>query len=89
MTDKVVKLGVIGLGKGAYTAAEMVGEKSIKITAICDWNPKKIEEALERHKGKFDDAQICHDIDELLKTDIDAIYIATDLFAMFLMLSNL
>ena len=45
MASKVVKLGVVGLGRGQYVVEEIVGEKNVLLTAICDHNPEKLNSA--------------------------------------------
>jgi len=77
MEEKVVKLGVVGLGRGASVVSEILHEKNVKLTAICDKNPKKIEEALERLK-EAENLEVYDNFDDIIKSDIDAIYIATD-----------
>ena len=79
MASKVVKLGVVGLGRGQYVVEEIVGEKNVLLTAICDHNPEKLNSAREKfEKIGVKDLLCCDNYEDILKTDIDAIYIATD-----------
>lgn len=74
-----VKLGVVGLGRGRNVVTEIIGEKGVTLTAICDNNPKKLESAKKHFAEKGLSALECYDnFDDLLKSDIDAIFIATD-----------
>lgn len=79
MKNKVVKLGVVGLGRGRGVVSEIVGEKNVKLTAICDHNPEKLASAIEHFKKmNVEDLQCYDNFDDLIKSDIDAIFIATD-----------
>ncbi len=79
MSEKVVKLGVVGLGRGRWVVAEIVAEKEVQLTAICDHNPQKLEEA-KKHFEELGvkDLECFDNYDDILKSDIDAIFIATD-----------
>ncbi len=80
MNKKVVKLGVVGLGRGFGVAKDVLGESCVRLTAICDRNPEKVEEAkkyLAEHG--IEDVESYPDFDEMLpNADIDAVFIATD-----------
>ncbi len=80
MSEQIVKLGVVGLGRGAYVAKFMVGEKNVQIRAICDKNEEKLADAkiLFTEEKKVADLLCFSDYDEMLRSDIDAVYIATD-----------
>ena len=45
MKKDVVKLGVVGLGRGGYVTETVIGEKKVQLRAICDINPEKLEAA--------------------------------------------
>ena len=45
MADKVVKLGVVGLGRGRGIVTDVIGDANIELTAICDMNPERVESA--------------------------------------------
>lgn len=80
MSDKIVKLGVVGCGRGVSVFWGARGNKNVKLTAICDHNPEKLEGArrfLEDENG-YKDIRCYLDVEEILKSDIDAIIIATD-----------
>ncbi len=74
-----VKLGVVGLIRGAYVVSEVVGEKNVEITAICDKNPKVLAEAAERLQKAGAEHVVCYDdYDTMLaEADIDAVYVVT------------
>ena len=79
MSEKVIKYGVVGLGRGADVAAEGIGMEGAKLCAACDHNP----EILEKAKKKFEDLGLTDcayysDYDEMLKSDIDAVIVATE-----------
>ena len=79
MSEKVVKYGVVGLGRGAGVAAEGIGMPGAKLVAACDINPEKIAEAKERFESRgLTDCQFFESYDEMLKADIDAVIVATD-----------
>lgn len=80
MMNNTVKLGVVGLGRGKDVTLELVNEKNVRISAICDKNP----ELLKRGEEDFTKAGVTGfesfaTFDEMIeKADIDAVYIATD-----------
>ncbi len=82
MKVEQVKLGIVGLGRGAYVGGYVVGMRNACVRAICDINPKKIEEAKKKfieEKGVPEDELLVFDnYDEMLKSDINAVIIATD-----------
>jgi predicted dehydrogenase len=43
MNNKVVKLGVVGLGRGKNVSIELINEKNVALSAICDKNPELLE----------------------------------------------
>ena len=77
--QKVVKMGVVGLGRGRNVMSEILEESTVKLVSICDSNAEKREDAI-KHFSKLgaNDLQCYEDFDEMLKSDIDAVYIATD-----------
>ena len=79
MESKIVKYGVVGVGRGGYVASLGLNNKTCKLAAACDINEEKLnhyKESLEK-KG-LTDCQYFTDFDEMLKTDIDAVIVATD-----------
>jgi len=79
MEEKIVKLGIVGLWRGLYVGTSVAHDDNVRVTAICDKNPDKIKAALKHfEKIKADTPACFEDFDEMLKTDIDAVYIATD-----------
>lgn len=80
MKKDVVKLGVVGLGRGADVVKTIIGEEKVQLRAICDKNPEKLKEAEKtfRDEMKVSDLLSFSDFDDFLKSDIDAVYVATD-----------
>lgn len=73
-----VKLGIVGLGRGYGAASQVIGEKSVRISAICDIDENKRQEVLSDLKSKgVENVKSFSDFDEMLKSDIDAVFIAT------------
>ena len=79
MQNKVIKLGVVGLKRGADVASTIIGEKNVVIRAIADTNPERLEKCKKDYEEKGVTDLLCFDnYEDLLKSDIDAVYIATD-----------
>ena len=79
MEDKVVKLGVVGLKRGAYVAWTVIGDKNVVIRAVADSDPETLRLCKEDYAKNGVKDLLCFDsIEELLKSDVDAVYIATD-----------
>ena len=79
MENKIVKLGVVGLKRGAYVAWTLIGDTNVVIRAIADSDPKTLQACKEDYAKNGVTDLLCFDsIEELLKSDIDAVYIATD-----------
>ena len=79
MKNEIIKLGIVGLGRGLSIVKDILCDTDVKITAICDRNSEKIESA----KAYFDEVNVTgyecfEDFDEFLKADTDAIIVATD-----------
>ena len=79
MNKKIVKYGVVGLGRGADVAIEGIGAEGVKLCAACDHNPEIMEKAKKRFEEKgLTDCTYYSDLDEMLKSDIDAVFVATE-----------
>ena len=79
MENKVIKLGVVGLKRGAYVAWTLIGDKNVVIRAIADTDPETLKACKEDYEKNGVKDFLCFDsIEELLKSDIDAVFIATD-----------
>ena len=79
MDKKIVKLGVVGLKRGGYVAGTVIGDSNVVITAIADKDPEALKACKEDYEKKGAKDFLCFDnYEDLLKTDIDAVYIATD-----------
>lgn len=80
MEKRVIKLGVAGLLRGKDVVASVMQDENVILRAICDKN----EEVLEKARTFFAEEKkardlLCFDnLEALLESDIDAVYIATD-----------
>ena len=76
--DKV-KIGVVGLIRGASVIAGVVGEKNVEVTAICDKDPQVLERAYQRLRKAGAENVVCYeDYDTMLaQADMDAVYVVT------------
>ena len=52
MDKKIVKYGVVGLGRGADVAISGIGFEGAKLSAACDHNPEIMEKAKKRFEEK-------------------------------------
>ncbi len=80
MEKKVVKLGVVGLGRGFSIAKCILNEKDICLHSICDKDPERLKEAmdyLDEHK-KGHNIKPYGSFEEILASDVEALIIATD-----------
>ncbi len=76
---KVLKMGVVGCGRGRYMVALLAREENVKITAICDNNPEMLE-AGKRDLKKWENLDVeCYDDYEkfLKEADVDAVFVCT------------
>ena len=79
MEKKVIKLGVVGLKRGGYVAGTVIGDDNVVIRAIADVDPESLKTCKEDYEKKGAKDLLCFDnYEDLLKSDIDAVYIATD-----------
>ena len=79
MENKVIKLGVVGLKRGAYVAWTVIGDSNVVIRAVADSDPATLKACKEDYeKNGVKDLLCFNSIEELLKSDVDAVYIATD-----------
>ncbi len=73
-----VRLGVVGLGRGASVAEEAIGLDKYEICAICDNDPEKVEKTKKLYESKGCKNFKCFEnYDEMLKSDINTVFIAT------------
>ena len=80
---KIVKFGIVGLGRGLTVMKCIAADDNVEIRAICDIKHEMVEKAkkeLVEVRGVPEDQLLCFDnYDEMLeKADIDAVFIATD-----------
>ena len=80
MKEKIVKMGVVGLGRGVSVISKVIGDKNMVLRAICDKNPERLQEAKKyfEEEHKVENLLCFESLDEILKSDIDAVFIATD-----------
>ena len=79
MENKVIKLGVVGLKRGAYVAWTLIGDTNVVIRAVADSDPDTLKACKEDYEKNGVGDLLCFDnIEDLLASDIDAVYIATD-----------
>lgn len=79
MGDRIIKYGVVGLGRGGDVAAEGIGLPNAKLCAACDHNPEIMEKAKKKFESRgVTDCVFYSDYDEMLKSDIDAVIVATE-----------
>lgn len=79
MDKRVVKMGVIGLGRGYGVMSQVLDCDNVRLTAICDNNPDKLSAAeKDLKKRDYEGVTSYTDFDEILKGDFEAIFVATD-----------
>ena len=80
MSDKLIKVGVVGLGRGTAIARCLKGNKHAKLVACCDHNPATLKKGYDELSEVLQDKDIIQfsDYDEFLKSDIDAVIVATE-----------
>lgn len=82
MSKAPIKLGVVGLIRGLYVVRDAYQsyKNEFSIAAACDKNPKTLAEAKEElAKIGSTDTIFFESYDDMLKADIDAVFVATDL----------
>ena len=76
---KTVRLGVVGLGRGLQAVKDILHEKDVCVAAICDKDEEKLRSAQKALALEgVQDFKCFLDFEELIESDIDAVYIATD-----------
>ena len=75
-----VRLGVVGLGRGLDVVWDVLQDDDVKLVAVCDINPKKIELAKKKLKEEhgMENVACFLDFDEFLTAETDTVVIATD-----------
>lgn len=75
--NSALTLGLIGCGgRGMYVSGIFAKNENLKVTAICDIYPDKLEAAAQKYTG----AKQYRDHKELLASGVDAVVIATPAF---------
>ena len=76
---KVVKLGVLGLYRGLQVTKEIAKDSNVVVRGICDKNPERLATAKrELEDMGVKDMLIFDKYEDLLASDVDTVYIATD-----------
>ncbi len=79
---KVLKMGVVGLGRGRLVMSDLIKDDNVVLTAICDKNPIFIKESQEHFKKENNldaaDYKTFESYEEFLKSDIEAVFVCTD-----------
>lgn len=79
MSEKILKIGVIGCGRGAAVAACGFKNPKCKIVAACDHNEKTLAHCKEYFESLGNNEVIyLDDYDKMLNMDIDAVIVATE-----------
>ena len=64
MSEKIVKIGVIGLIRGASVASQAFHHKQARVTAVCDIDEEKVKTTQELFKKHGHDTQGFTDVDD-------------------------
>ena len=72
--EKILKIGVVGLLRGASVASQAFHHKQARITAVCDVDETRVKETQERFAKEGHIAEGFTDFDEfLVKGDFEAV----------------
>ncbi len=78
MSDRVLKVGVVGLRRGRDIVNSIVGEPNMRLYAICDADEERLEDAKKHFEGKgVEDLQCFTSYEEFLKSDVEAVVVAS------------
>lgn len=80
MEKRIVKLGIVGAGRGRSQGLSTAGNPDAKVTALCDRNPEILAECRQLFidRGLTDFECYSSYEDMLANADIDAVVVATD-----------
>ena len=79
MQEKVVRYGVLGMGRGLEIVLEGKGDPRGLLVAACDKNEKAVSKAKKKlSENGFTDCVFYDTYEQMLASDIDAVIIATD-----------
>ena len=79
MGNKILRIGVVGTGRGAAVAACGFDNPKCKVVAACDLNERVLAHCKEYFESLGqNDVLYLSDYDEMLKMDIDAVVVATE-----------
>ena len=66
--EKIVKIGIVGLGRGLSLAQGLIGNKNARIAAICDKFADRVENGKEFcKKHGITDYEVYEEYEELLE----------------------
>ena len=70
MSDKIIKCGVVGLGRGTAIARCLKGVKNAKLVSVCDHNPAILKKGYDELSEVLEDKNLIQfsDYDEFLKS---------------------
>lgn len=79
MDERKIRVGVVGLGRGTAIAVNLFALDNAELVAVCDHNPAILASGYKElsETGNCTPLQFS-DYDEMLKTDIDAVIVATE-----------
>lgn len=80
MEQKIVKLGIVGAGRGRSQGLSTYGNANARVTALCDRNPEVLADCKKLFEDRGMTGFTCYSEyeDMLAEADIDAVVIATD-----------
>lgn len=73
-----VKIGIFGLFRGMEYVRQFNARKDTLVAAVCDLQEERVKEAVD---ACHNIVKVCKDFEELLASEIDAVYIANDFHA--------
>ncbi len=78
MSDRILKVGVVGLQRGLNIISSIVGEPNACVYAICDADEKRLEEGRKKLEEKgAKDIKCFTSYEEFLASDVEAVVVAT------------
>jgi len=69
----VLKIGVLGLRRGAHLARQVAADERVRLVAGCDAD----DDTRAAFARAFPDAEVCREYEELVQSDIDAVIVAS------------
>jgi len=69
----LLKIGVLGLRRGAHLARQVAADERVRLVAGCDAD----DDTRAAFARAFPDAEVCREYEELVQSDIDAVIVAS------------